>query len=118
VQPPSTDIPPLNPDFSDMLSALNEAGVEYPLVGAYAVSLHAVARFTYDIDSWIRATESSGRRAIDALRSFGAPLHDITPDAFTSPGLIFQIGVQSNCIHLTTSVSGTDFDGCWAPVWK
>jgi hypothetical protein len=36
----------MNSDFSEMLSALSVEGVEYPLVGAYAIADHGVPRAT------------------------------------------------------------------------
>ena len=39
----------MNPDFCDMLSAFNEAGVEYLVVGAYALAAHGLVRSTGDI---------------------------------------------------------------------
>ena len=40
----------MNPDFSDMLSALSAEGVEFLLVGAYAMAVYGVA---FD-DAWRR----------------------------------------------------------------
>ncbi|MFO1092835.1 MAG: hypothetical protein U0992_05895 [Planctomycetaceae bacterium] len=40
----------MNPDFLDMLSALNAAGAEYLLMGAYAMAAHGHPRATADID--------------------------------------------------------------------
>ena len=44
----------LNPDFAEMLVALSAEGVEYLLVGAYAMAVHGVPRATGDIDIWVR----------------------------------------------------------------
>jgi len=38
----------LNPDYRDMLSALSAEGVEYLVVGAYALAAHALPRATGD----------------------------------------------------------------------
>ena len=45
----------LNKNFRDMLLALNDAGVEFLLVGAYALAAHGCPRATGDIDFWVRA---------------------------------------------------------------
>jgi hypothetical protein len=41
----------LNPDFRDMLSALCDEGVEFLLVGAYALAAHGRPRATGDLDN-------------------------------------------------------------------
>jgi hypothetical protein len=42
----------VNPDFSDMLSALNAQETECMIVGAYALAAHGYLRATGDIDIW------------------------------------------------------------------
>ena len=37
-------------DFKELLQALADGGVEYVIVGGYAVAFHARPRFTKDID--------------------------------------------------------------------
>ena len=68
----------MNPDYRDMLSALSAAGVEYLLVGAYALAVHGLPRATGDMDIWVRPTPDNAERTLNALRSFGAPLGDLT----------------------------------------
>jgi hypothetical protein len=43
----------LPPDFRDFLKLLNTHGVEYLLIGGYAVSYHGYPRATKDMDIWI-----------------------------------------------------------------
>ena len=51
-------------------------------------------RATQDLDIWVRPTQDNAKRVIEALRAFGAPLHDLTAKDLATPGLIFQIGVE------------------------
>ena len=44
----------LNPDCRDMLSALDAEGVEFLLVGAYALAAHGLPRATGDPDARLR----------------------------------------------------------------
>lgn len=44
----------LTKDLSEFVALLNSAGVEYVLVGAYALAFHARPRFTEDIDILVR----------------------------------------------------------------
>lgn len=48
-----------NQDFRDMLVALNDASVDYLVVGAYAVAAHGFPRATGDLDIWVRADSES-----------------------------------------------------------
>lgn len=61
----------LPPDFRDLLEELGNAGVEYVLVGGYAVAFHGRPRATKDIDIVLRGTPENLARAADALLAFG-----------------------------------------------
>jgi hypothetical protein len=103
----------LNPDFRDMLSALNDAGTEYLIVGAYALAAYGMPRATGDIDIWIRPTPENAQRVWRALQTFGAPLSRISVEDFTTPDLVFQIGIAPRRIDILTSISGVDFSEAW-----
>ncbi|MFO1006403.1 MAG: hypothetical protein U0929_10625 [Planctomycetaceae bacterium] len=104
----------MNPDFCDMLSAFNEAGVEYLVVGAYALAAHGLVRSTGDIDLWIRPTLENASRVMSALRIFRAPLGDLTLEDLCSPDLVFQIGLPPRRIDILTSIANVEFDEAWA----
>jgi len=82
----------MNRDFAEMLSALSEAGVEFLLVGAHALAAHGVPRATGDMDIWVRPGPESAQRVMAALRSFGAPLFDLTTDDLSRDDTVLQIG--------------------------
>ena len=103
----------LNPDFKDMLSALNEAEVEYLIVGAYAMAAHGCPRSTGDIDIWVRPSNENAQRVWNALQSFGAPIRKISLDDFATPDVVFQIGVGPQRIDILTSISGVEFSPAW-----
>ena len=103
----------LNNDFRDMLSALNAAGAEYLVVGAYALAAHGYPRATGDIDLWIRPTAENAERVWDALQAFRAPTSRVTKADFIEPDVVFQIGIAPRRIDLLTSISGVDFDDAW-----
>ena len=103
----------MNPDFKDMLSALSEEGVEFLVVGAYALAAHGIPRATGALDIWVRSSESNAERCFSALRRFGAPLGDLTRSDLTAQGTVFQIGVAPNRIDLLTSIDAVAFDEAW-----
>ena len=83
----------MNRDFRDLLAEFNVQGVEYLVVGAYALAAHGHVRATKDLDVWVRPDSGNARRVLKALQAFGAPLLDLTEADLATPGLVFQIGV-------------------------
>ncbi len=72
----------LNPDFRDMLSCLKEEGVEFIIVGAYALAAHGFPRATGDIDVWVRNSPSNAQKIMRALAKFGAPVSNLSEEDF------------------------------------
>jgi len=103
----------INPDFRDLFAALNEAGARYLLVGGYAVAFHSEPRFTKDLDVWTEPGPDNAARVLEALRRFGAPLHELTAAHLARPGTVFQIGVAPNRIDVVTGIDGVEFPEAW-----
>lgn len=103
----------LNPDYRDMLSTLDDADVEYLVIGAYAVAAHGHPRATGDIDLWVRPTSDNAGRVHRALDAFGVPLSNIDVQDFQAPDLVFEIGVAPRRIDILTSAEGLTFDVAW-----
>jgi hypothetical protein len=103
----------LNPDFKDILSCLRNESVEYLIVGAYALAGYGYPRATGDIDIWVKNDSENARRVLRALSAFGAPVSELTVDDFTTPDLVFQIGVEPNRVDILTSVDGLEFSEAW-----
>jgi hypothetical protein len=103
----------VNHDFRDLLAEFNAHGVEYLVVGAHALAAHGHVRATKDLDVWVRAEPANARRVLEALRSFGAPLHDLSEADLTTPGVVFQIGVPPLRIDVLTAIDGVTFEEAW-----
>ena len=58
-------------DPSDILAALNEAGVRYMVVGGLAVILHGVDRHTWDLDLSVELTADNLKGLEKALKDLG-----------------------------------------------
>lgn len=54
-------------DLKLLLRSLNEHGVEYFLIGGYALAAHGYQRATIDIDVMVAANAQAGQRLKDAL---------------------------------------------------
>jgi len=104
----------MNPDFRDLLAAFNARGVDYLVVGAYALAAHGLVRATKDLDVWVRPERDNAERVLLALADFGAPLHDLTVDDLSKAGLIFQIGVEPIRIDIITAIDGVAFPEAWS----
>lgn len=104
----------LNPDYSDILSALSDADAEFLVVGAFAMAAHQMPRATGDIDLWVRPSSANAERVWRALAEFGAPLTNLSVEELSKPGLFFQIGVAPVRIDVLTEIDGVDFDSAWA----
>lgn len=103
----------MHSDLTDLLKAFNECGVEFMVVGAYAVMECTEPRFTKGFDIWIRANELSAKAVYRALALFGAPLVNIDVNDFAQPGVIYQIGVSPHRVDVLTEIDGVDFEDAW-----
>ena len=103
----------LNPDFREILQHLVAAGVEFVIVGAYAVGFHLEPRATGDIDIWVRPTPENAHRVWAGLVSFGAPMIDVTVEDFASPRYFYQIGIAPVRVDILTHVAGLTFAEAW-----
>jgi hypothetical protein len=104
----------MSPDFRDLLAEFNAHGVEFLVVGAHALAAHGLVRATKDLDVWVRPDPANAEKVLAALNAFGAPLHDLTAEDLSNPGLIFQIGVEPIRIDVLTRIDGVDFGSAWA----
>jgi predicted nucleotidyltransferase len=94
-----------------MLSCLNDEGVDFIVVGAYALAAHGLVRATGDIDVWLGNSPDNARKVLRALAKFGAPTSGISEEDFTTPATVLQLGVEPHRIDLLTGIDGVDFDG-------
>jgi hypothetical protein len=104
----------LPPDFKEFIKCLNSAGVEYLLVGGYAVGFHGAPRFTADMDIWVGMSGENRAKLGTALHQFGFRKPEFISGKFLQPGQVFRIGVPPLQIDLLTKVSGCDFGACFA----
>lgn len=103
----------MNEDFVDLLRAFADHDVRFLIVGAYALALHGRPRATGDLDVWVDATPENARRVVRALASFGAPMDQVSEADFSSPGVVFQMGVPPGRIDILTALTGLTFEEAW-----
>ena len=103
----------MSPDFKDLLSEFNAHGVEYLVVGAYALAAHGRVRATGDLDVWVRPDPANAQRVLSALTKYGAPLQDLTEQDLSAPGIVYQIGVAPLRIDVLTGIDAVEFGEAW-----
>ena len=104
----------LHRDFRELLESFNAHGVEYVLVGAYALAFHGAPRYTGDLDLFVRPTFENAHRLIAALGDFGFGSLDLAVEDFTAPDRVVQLGVPPVRVDLVTSLTGVTWDEVWS----
>jgi hypothetical protein len=101
----------LSADFRDFLTCLNEAGVEYLVVGGHAVAFYGYVRPTRDLDVWIAVSPENAARMVQAIRSFfgGAELTGLSPQWFLDVENVTRFGAVPNLIEILPKISGGEF---------
>lgn len=100
----------LNQDFRDILLCLKEEGVDFIIVGAYALAAHGFIRATGGLDIWLRISSDNAQKVLRALAKFGAPTSDLSEEDLTHPDTIIQLGVEPRRIDLITRIDAVEFD--------
>ena len=104
----------LTPEFREFLACLNSDGVEYLLVGGYAVNHYGYHRFTEDIDFWIAVSDENLNRLLAAVRKFfGEDLAGFDKKFLQGNDAIF-FGSVPNKIEIFKHASGLDFTDAYA----
>jgi predicted nucleotidyltransferase len=108
-----TDMIRLPNDFKEFLRLLNSNGVEYMLVGGYAVGFHGYPRTTGDMDIWVATNARNAEKIVDVLRRFGFGQAELKKALFMTADNVVRMGVPPIRIELITSISGVEFDQCF-----
>ncbi|MDE2627983.1 MAG: hypothetical protein KGL99_12595, partial [Burkholderiales bacterium] len=103
----------LNRDFKEFAELLHARGVEYLVVGGYALAAHGHPRYTGDIDFWVRSTPENLARLLVVLNDFGFGSLGLRVDDFDTDSVV-QLGQPPRRIDLLTAVDGVSFDACYA----
>lgn len=101
-------------DLRQLLLAFNAHGVEYLVVGGWAVGFYSEPRSTKDIDLFIKSGIKNSEAVFRALAEFGAPVAGLTPVDFRDdPSSVFQLGFSPARADILQSIDGVDFDSAW-----
>jgi hypothetical protein len=96
-------------DFCELLASFNAHGVEYLIVGAYALALHGVPRSTGDIDVLVNPEPANARRVVAALDAYGFGSLGLCAADFEQADQVVQLGRPPVRIDLMTSITGVSW---------
>lgn len=104
----------IDKDFKEFIKLLNKNKVKYLVVGGYALAFHGYPRYTKDIGIWVWADKKNAENILQTLQDFGFSSLDLKEEDFLSPGYVVQLGQPPSRIDLLTSVTGLEFEACYA----
>lgn len=100
-------------DYKEFINLLNKYGVEYMIIGAYAVMFHTnIARETKDIDFWINRTKENAGKCIRAIKEFAGL--DVDIDDLFRKNKIFFIGADPYRIDIFNEQGDFSFNRAYA----
>jgi len=101
-------------DFKELLTRFNAHGIEYLIVGGYALALHGAPRFTQDLDLYVRPSRENAERVIALLEEIGFARLGCTVEEFARPDTILQLGEPPIRVDLLTSIGGVSWEDAHA----
>lgn len=104
-----SDLKVLSPDFREFVELLIKHEVKYLITGGFAVGVYGHPRYTGDIDIWVEASIANGRQLVAVFNDFGLSSFGLTPDHFSKPEQVIQIGYPPYRIDILTSIDGVSF---------
>jgi len=97
-------------DFRELLELLNAHDVAYIVVGAHALAHHGAPRFTGDLDILVNPDATNAQRVLAALVEFGFGDAGLSPDDFTKPDVVVQLGIAPVRVDVLTSLTAVTWD--------
>jgi hypothetical protein len=61
----------MNLDYKEIFRGLNQAGIDYLVVGGLAVNFHGIPRMTYDLDLMLLLEQDNILKMVDLLTQWG-----------------------------------------------
>ena len=98
--------------FKEFIGLLEGNGVNYLVVGGYAVSFHGHPRYTGDLDIFIAISEQDAAQTLKTFRDFGFTDLQISASGFMEEDMIMAIGREPLKIQVMTGISGVGFAEC------
>lgn len=104
----------LNQDFLEFIELLEARGVDYLVVGGYAVALHGFPRYTGDLDFFVAISEENSAKLLEVFKDFGFGEIGLQQGDFLKPDFVVEIGREPRKIQVLTGIDGVAFTECYA----
>ena len=102
----------LTSDFKEFAQLRRTNGVDYLMVGGYALAAHGHPRYTGDLAFWVGTDSLNAEKIIKTLNDFEFGSANMTAKDLTAPAQTVQFGYPPRRIDLLTGISGVDFRQC------
>jgi predicted nucleotidyltransferase len=103
----------LNRHFRDFIALLAKHGVEYLVVGGYAVGFHGFPRYTGELDLFVAISKRNASGLVAAFSEFGFSDIGLMESDFLEPETIVEIGREPLKVQVLTGIDGVAFDACY-----
>ena len=99
-------------NFSELLVSFNKEGVEYMVVGGYAVNFHGYERTTSDLDVWVKSSSENQKKIYHALIKMGYAKNDVQHilNFDISQRFLFHIEDKPNDVEVFNFISGVKYE--------
>jgi hypothetical protein len=95
-------------DYRELFELLNANGVDYVIVGAYALAFHGLPRHTGDVDIFVEPTPENAGRVLETLNAFGFGSVGLSVNDFLKDQVV-QLGVPPLRIDFMTAIEGVSW---------
>ncbi len=96
----------LSPIFKAFLQDLNSEGIEYLLVGGYAVCYHGYSRPTRDLDVWTNTRLDNATKISRVIRTWTEGKTNFPPELFEHGNRIVRITIPTMKIEIIDPIIG------------
>ena len=100
-------------EYLNLVRLLNEANVEYVVLGGHAVIAHGYYRTTGDIDIFVNSSQENAIKIVHALEKFGYTDGEFEVADFTLVPNFLSFSRYDGWIDLMTFTVGVTFDECY-----
>ena len=98
-------------DYEELIASLNAKGVEFIVIGAYAVGYHGYIRATTDMNLVVNPAPENAAKIAAALKDFAGV--EIDPAQIKEKTLI-ELGRDPNSVDIITTMIGVTWEQAWA----
>ena len=99
-------------EYLNLLRLFHAEGVEYVIVGGYAVIAHGFPRTTADLDILVRPTPANAQRILRALARYGYVAGEFEAVDFTTTPNFLSFSSNGVWVDLMTQLLGVSFEEC------